>query len=150
MRMIAHKTNSHIQNSGLYCMQGQSLFVYYSMDRRIDRKDLPLLQGVEQIVTKSMTVCSSSNTVVLVPCMIVTVEVWNDFSHGIPPQKIMYGSLQQQRWGNNINLKHIYTHTNRNNAISQVDLKQSAAPKGKQWQKMWNCLAVFLGSYLLL
>jgi len=53
----------------------------------------PLFQGVEQIVTKSMTGYSISSTVVLLPRSTVIVGVCPDCSKDIPPLNITYGSL---------------------------------------------------------
>ena len=54
----------------------------------------PLFHGVELSVTKSMTSCSISNTVMLLPFITVRLgTVLRRGSAGVPPLNMMYGSL---------------------------------------------------------
>lgn len=59
--------------------------------------DLLLGHGFSQSVRKSTTGCSISRTVVVLPCMMVMLGVWEAFSMGNPPEKRMNGSLEGER-----------------------------------------------------
>ena len=57
----------------------------------------PLSQGVVESVRKSITLCSISRTVVLLPCITVSAGERIARSYGMPPLKMMYGSLQEHQ-----------------------------------------------------
>ena len=94
-----HPTNSVKATKEALTKYTSTIHNIHHYDKAQDR---PLFHGVEQMVTKSMTGCSISSTVVLVPRMTVNVGVCPDFSYTIPPLNITYGSLHDT---------HTHTHT---------------------------------------